>query len=95
VVNLGSQLAARLKSSQSRIAKIEAGAADVSMDLLLRAFFETGGAVGDLARAERTKDPKAIRAHRHKLREHAKPTLHKLNASSEFSHGRESKRRVR
>jgi hypothetical protein len=42
------QLAAKLKSSQSRVAKIEAGAADVSLDLLFKAFFATGGSLDDL-----------------------------------------------
>ncbi len=35
-------LAERLKSSQSRIAKIEAGDPSVSTDLLIRALFATG-----------------------------------------------------
>ena len=42
------QLAARLKSSQSRVAKIEAGAADVSLDLSFRALFAAGGGLADL-----------------------------------------------
>lgn len=42
------QLAAILKSSQSRIAKIEAGAADVSLDLLFRGLFALGGGLADL-----------------------------------------------
>lgn len=46
------QLAARLKSSQSRVAKIEAGAADVSLDLLFRGLFAVGGRLGDLTRAK-------------------------------------------
>ena len=48
------QLAARLKSSQSRIAKIEAGAPDVSLDLSLRALFAAGGNVKDLIAPART-----------------------------------------
>jgi DNA-binding XRE family transcriptional regulator len=43
------QLAAKLKSSQSRVAKIEAGAGDVSLDLLFRGFFAVGGRLEDLA----------------------------------------------
>jgi DNA-binding XRE family transcriptional regulator len=43
------QLAAKLKSSQSRVAKIEAGAADVSLDLSLRALFAAGGGLADLS----------------------------------------------
>lgn len=42
------QLAAKLKSSQSRVAKIEAGAADVSLDLSFRALFAAGGGLADL-----------------------------------------------
>jgi DNA-binding XRE family transcriptional regulator len=42
------ELAKRLASSQSRVAKIEAGV-DVSLDLMFRAFFALGGQVGDLA----------------------------------------------
>jgi ribosome-binding protein aMBF1 (putative translation factor) len=50
------KLAAKLKSSQSRVAKIEAGAADVSLDLLFKALFATGGSLDDLtARASRRK----------------------------------------
>jgi len=42
------QLAAKLKSSQSRVAKIELGAADVSLDLLFRGLFALGGGLPDL-----------------------------------------------
>jgi ribosome-binding protein aMBF1 (putative translation factor) len=45
------QLATKLKSSQSRIAKIEAGAADVSLDLLFRGLFAVGGGLADLTTA--------------------------------------------
>jgi|SRR5690349_11595589 len=41
------QLATKLKSSQSRVAKIEAGV-DVSLDLMFRALFALGGELGDL-----------------------------------------------
>jgi len=44
------QLAAKLNSSQSRVAKIEAGAAEVSLDLLFRSLFAVGGRLADLAR---------------------------------------------
>jgi hypothetical protein len=37
-----------LKSSQSRVAKIEAGTAGVSLDLLFRALFAVGGGLADL-----------------------------------------------
>lgn len=43
-------LAKKLRSSQSRVAKMEAGDASISLDLLLRAFFATGATKRDLAR---------------------------------------------
>jgi DNA-binding XRE family transcriptional regulator len=43
------QVAKRIKSSQSRVAKIEAGAPDVSLDLMFSGLFAVGGAVTDLA----------------------------------------------
>ena len=42
------QVAKKLKSSQSRVAKMEAGAADVSLDLMFRALFALGGSVKEL-----------------------------------------------
>jgi ribosome-binding protein aMBF1 (putative translation factor) len=52
------QLAEKLKSSQSRVAKIERGAADVSLDLLFRGLFALGGGLPDLrARTKRTGIP--------------------------------------
>lgn len=47
------QLAALLKSSQSRVAKIEAAAADVSLDLSFRALFAAGGDLADLVPGRR------------------------------------------
>jgi ribosome-binding protein aMBF1 (putative translation factor) len=47
------ELAKRLKSSQSRVAKIEAAAGDVPLDLSLRALFAAGGGVADLVREVR------------------------------------------
>jgi helix-turn-helix protein len=44
-------LAKRLKSSQSRIAKMEAADATVSMDLLLRGLFALGAKPRDVATA--------------------------------------------
>lgn len=44
------ELAKKLQSSQSRVAKIEAGDPTVSMDLLLRAYFATGATKRDLAK---------------------------------------------
>jgi ribosome-binding protein aMBF1 (putative translation factor) len=46
-----SGLAARMKSSQSRVAKIEAGDPSVSVDLLVRAVLATGASKKDLVRA--------------------------------------------
>ena len=43
-------LAQRLQSSQSRIAKMEAGDPSVSLDLLIRSFFALGATKRDLAR---------------------------------------------
>jgi transcriptional regulator with XRE-family HTH domain len=42
------QLTKKMKSSQSRVAKIEAGEADVSLDLSFRALFAAGGDLADL-----------------------------------------------
>lgn len=44
------ELARRLGSSQSRVAKIEAGDASVSMDLLLRSLLAAGANRSDIAR---------------------------------------------
>lgn len=44
-------LATRLGSSQSRIAKMEAGDPSVSLDLLIRALLATGATVLDIADA--------------------------------------------
>ncbi len=44
------QLAKQLKSSQSRIAKMEAGDASVSVDLLFRSLFVVGAKPRELAR---------------------------------------------
>ena len=46
-------LAKRLKSSQSRVAKMEAADATVSVDLLLRALFALGAKPRDVAMAIR------------------------------------------
>ncbi len=42
------QLATRIGSSQSRVAKIEAASSEVSLDLMLRGFFSAGGQLVDL-----------------------------------------------
>jgi hypothetical protein len=62
------EFARRIKSSQSRVAKLEAAAATVSLDLMFRGFFAAGGTLADLmiapgqARtppARRTRDARA------------------------------------
>ncbi len=45
------ELAVRLGSSQSRVAKMEAGEVDVSLDLLVRAMLNTGASAREVARA--------------------------------------------
>lgn len=49
-------LAQRLGSSQSRIAKIEAGDPSVSLDLIVKALFATGATRRDLQRAFTAKE---------------------------------------
>ncbi|HYM81883.1 MAG TPA: helix-turn-helix transcriptional regulator [Candidatus Limnocylindria bacterium] len=44
------ELARKLGSSQSRIAKLEAGAFGVTLDLLFRALFATGVSADEIAR---------------------------------------------
>ena len=45
------ELAVRLGSSQSRVAKMEAGEPDVSIDLLVRAMLVTGAKPGEVGQA--------------------------------------------
>jgi DNA-binding transcriptional regulator YiaG len=45
------ELARRLKSSQSRVAKMEAGDKTVSVDLLVKALFSLGAKPRDIGRA--------------------------------------------
>jgi ribosome-binding protein aMBF1 (putative translation factor) len=45
------ELASRMKSSQSRVAKIEAGDPSVSLDLLVRAVLSAGATKKEIARA--------------------------------------------
>ena len=52
-------LAQRMKSSQSRIAKIEAGDSSISLDLILRALIATGATTRDIQAAFVTKEKKA------------------------------------
>ena len=44
------ELARRLGSSQSRVAKLEAAESDVSLDLLFRALFATGAKMRDVGK---------------------------------------------
>ena len=57
------QLAERLQSSQSRVAKMEAGDPSVSMGLLVSSLLLLGASSADLAKAirggEKSKDPHA------------------------------------
>ena len=51
------KLAELLHSSQSRVAKIEAGSSDVSLDLMFRSLFAVGGRVADVLRMQSTRRP--------------------------------------
>jgi predicted XRE-type DNA-binding protein len=42
------QLATKLASSQSRVAKLEAGTAGISLDFLFRGLFAVGGSLADV-----------------------------------------------
>jgi ribosome-binding protein aMBF1 (putative translation factor) len=55
------QLARKLKSSQSRVAKIEAGAEDVSLDLMFKSLFTLGGQLSDVV-AKTRRAPRRARA---------------------------------
>lgn len=52
------ELAKRLRSSQSRVAKMEAGDKTVSVDLLVRSLLELGSKPKDIARHIRESDRK-------------------------------------
>jgi transcriptional regulator with XRE-family HTH domain len=56
------ELAKKIKSSQSRVAKIESGAPDVSLDLMFRSFFAAGCKLSDLGHASAAFDAKVKRA---------------------------------
>ena len=57
-------LAQRLQSSQSRIAKMEAGDPSVSLDLLIRSLFALGATKRDLARViAASKSPREGQGH--------------------------------
>jgi DNA-binding XRE family transcriptional regulator len=42
------ELAKRIGSSQSRVAKLESGSGDVSLDLIFRGFFAVGGKLSEV-----------------------------------------------
>ena len=52
-------LAQRIKSSQSRVAKIEAGDASVSLDLIVRALFAVGATKQEVQKTIASKMPVA------------------------------------
>jgi DNA-binding XRE family transcriptional regulator len=52
------QLAKRLQSSQSRIAKMEAGDPSVSLDLLIRSLFALGASRHELSRIMSARPPR-------------------------------------
>jgi DNA-binding XRE family transcriptional regulator len=54
------ELATRLKSSQSRVAKIEAGDPSVSLDLLVRSLLALGTSQTDLAKMISSPERKAV-----------------------------------
>lgn len=56
------ELAKRLRSSQSRVAKMEAGDPSVSMDLLVSSLLVLGASEADLAKAIRGEDSKGRHA---------------------------------
>ena len=49
------KLAELLHSSQSRVAKLEAGSSDVSLDLMFRSLFAIGGRAADVLRMQSTR----------------------------------------
>jgi hypothetical protein len=49
--NIGQTLAARIRSNQTRFAKIEAGDPSVSLELLVRAALAAGGSKREVAKA--------------------------------------------
>ncbi len=57
------QLAERIGSSQSRVAKIEAASNEVSLELMLRGFFSAGGRLSHLVLShERPSAPRQSRS---------------------------------
>jgi ribosome-binding protein aMBF1 (putative translation factor) len=54
------ELAQRINSSQSRVTKIEAAAADVSLDLSFKEVFALGGDLNDLVVVQRGKKSRSM-----------------------------------
>ncbi len=78
------QLAVKLGSSQSRVAKMEAATRDVSLDMLFRGLFALGGKLSDLApsvRAASLGNKRARRIERAKAIESKKMPRKKLPLS--------------
>ena len=51
------EVARRIQSSQSRVAKLESGAGDVSLDLMFRGLFAVGGRLSDVTGSPGPKPP--------------------------------------
>ena len=60
------QVAAKIKSSQPRIAKIEMASSDVSLDQMFRGLFAVGGSIQDLTVSPSSNRRKTSQAPRHK-----------------------------
>ncbi len=58
------ELASEIQSSQSRVAKIEAGEADVSLDLIFKAAFALGARASDLTSVLRAGEKKLVKPKR-------------------------------
>jgi predicted transcriptional regulator len=56
-----SQLAKRIKSTQARVAKVEAGSPDVSLDLMFRSLFVAGGNLDDVTAGRQIKQPSKVK----------------------------------
>lgn len=54
------ELAKLVKSSQSRIAKMESGDPSVSIDLLMKSLLALGASTDEIARAISSRDPRAV-----------------------------------
>jgi len=75
------QLATRIKSSQSRVAKIEAAEADVSLDLMFRGYFALGGKPVDLDPSRARRAPRRDRPANRTTAMHAQATKAKAKTT--------------